>query len=66
MVPLTSYQAGTELMKMADMKDILFKGTVDEIDVGKIKEGMPAELQVGALPGGAAVEIEAIAVVSAG
>jgi HlyD family secretion protein len=50
-VPLTSYQAGTELMKMADMKDILFKGTVDEIDVGKIKEGMPAELQVGALPG---------------
>jgi HlyD family secretion protein len=50
-VPLTSYQAGTELMKMADMKDILFKGTVDEIDVGKIKEGMPTELQVGALPG---------------
>jgi HlyD family secretion protein len=50
-VPLTSYQAGTELMKMADMKDILFKGTVDEIDVGKIKEGMKAELQVGALPG---------------
>jgi HlyD family secretion protein len=50
-VPLTSYQAGTELMKMADMKDILFKGTVDEIDVGKIKEGLKAELQVGALPG---------------
>jgi HlyD family secretion protein len=49
--PLTSYQAGTELLKMADMKDILFKGTVDEIDVGKIREGMPAELQVGALPG---------------
>ena len=50
-VPLTSYQAGTELMKMADMKDILFKGTVDEIDVGKIKEGLKAELVVGALPG---------------
>lgn len=50
-VPLTSYQAGTELMKMADMEDLLFKGTVDEIDVGKIGEGMKAELQVGALPG---------------
>jgi len=50
-VPLTSYQAGTELLKMADMKDLIFKGTVDEIDVGKIKEGMPAHLQVGALPG---------------
>ena len=50
-VPLTSYQAGTELMKMADMTDLIFKGTVDEIDVGKIKEGMQAELQIGALPG---------------
>lgn len=50
-VPLTSYQAGTELMKMADMDKLIFKGTVDEIDVGKIAEGMPVEFQVGALPG---------------
>jgi HlyD family secretion protein len=50
-VPLTSYQAGTELLKMADMKKLIFKGTVDEIDVGKIHEGLAADLQVGALPG---------------
>ena len=50
-VPLTSYQPGTALMRMADMEDLIFKGTVDEIDVGKIKEGMKCELQVGALPG---------------
>ncbi len=50
-VPLTSYQPGTPIMRMADMTDLLFKGTVDEIDVGKIKEGMPCKLQVGALPG---------------
>jgi len=50
-VPLTSYQPGTALMRMADMEDLIFKGTVDEIDVGKIKEGMTCELQVGALPG---------------
>ncbi len=50
-VPLTSYQPGTALMRMADMKDLIFKGTVDEIDVGKISEGMKCELQVGALPG---------------
>jgi HlyD family secretion protein len=50
-VPLTSYQAGTELMKMANMSNLLFKGTVDEIDVGKIKEGMSVELLIGALPG---------------
>lgn len=50
-VPLTSYQAGTVLFTLADMKKLLFKGTVDEIDVGKLKEGMEADIQVGALPG---------------
>ena len=50
-VPLTSYQPGTAIMRMADMRDLLFKGTVDEIDVGKIQEGMTCELQIGALPG---------------
>ncbi|MCK5738092.1 efflux RND transporter periplasmic adaptor subunit [bacterium] len=50
-VPLTSYQEGTALFTMADMNHLLFKGTVDEIDVGKLIEGMPAEIQVGALPG---------------
>src|SRR5580765_3746941 len=32
--PLTSYQPGTELATIADMSDLIFKGTVDEIDVG--------------------------------
>jgi HlyD family secretion protein len=49
-VPLTSYQAGTALTTLADMRDLLFKGTVDEIDVGKLKEGLPARIKVGALP----------------
>ena len=48
--PLTSYQEGTVLMKMANMERLVFKGTVDEIDVGKLKEGMETELKVGALP----------------
>ena len=50
-VPLTSYQPGTALMRMADMTDLIFKGTVDEIDVGKISENLSCELQVGAIPG---------------
>ncbi len=50
-VPLTSYQAGTPLMSIAGMTQLLFKGTVDEIDVGKMEEGMPAEIKIGALPG---------------
>jgi HlyD family secretion protein len=48
-VPLTSFQPGTELCSMADMKMILFKGTVDEIDVGKLTPGMVAEIQIGAM-----------------
>ncbi|MEE8575910.1 MAG: efflux RND transporter periplasmic adaptor subunit [candidate division Zixibacteria bacterium] len=49
-VPLTSYQAGTDLMTMAQMEDLIFKGTVDEIDVGKLSEGMAVEIEIGALP----------------
>ena len=51
-VPLTSYQAGTELFTLADMSDLMFKGTVDEIDVGKLQRGMTVELKIGALPKG--------------
>ncbi len=49
-VPLTSYQPGTELASIADMSDLIFKGTVDEIDVGKISVGMLSRIKVGALP----------------
>jgi len=50
-VPLTSFQEGTELATIADMRDLMFKGTVDEIDVGKLGIGAVARLKVGALPG---------------
>jgi HlyD family secretion protein len=49
-VPLTSYQAGTALTNLADMSTLVFKGTVDEIDVGKLRESMPARIKVGAIP----------------
>jgi HlyD family secretion protein len=49
-VPLTSYQPGTEMATVADMSDLIFKGTVDEIDVGKLSVGMIARIKVGALP----------------
>ena len=50
-VPLTSFQAGTELATVADMSDLIFRGTVDEIDVGKLEPGVVARLKVGAIPG---------------
>ena len=49
-VPLTSYQPGTEMATVADMSDLIFKGTVDEIDVGKLSTGMPTRIKVGAMP----------------
>ena len=49
-VPLTPYQQGTVLMRMAAMRDLIFRGTVDEIDVGRLKEGMPVTIKIGALP----------------
>jgi len=49
-VPLTSYQAGTPIFTLADMSELIFRGTIDEIDVGKVQVGMPAEIKIGALP----------------
>jgi HlyD family secretion protein len=49
-VPLTSFQEGTELATIADMDDLIFRGTVDEIDVGKLQLGVEARLKIGALP----------------
>lgn len=49
-IPLGSFQAGTVLFKMADMSDLVFRGTVDEIDVGRLKAGAEVTILVGALP----------------
>jgi len=49
-VPLTSFQEGTVLMTMAEMDELIFRGSVDEIDVGRLEEGMPATIKIGALP----------------
>ncbi|HOP06218.1 MAG TPA: efflux RND transporter periplasmic adaptor subunit [candidate division Zixibacteria bacterium] len=49
-VPLTSYQEGTQLMTLAKMDDLIFRGNVDEIDVGKLHEGMGTDIEIGAMP----------------
>jgi HlyD family secretion protein len=49
-VPLSTYQEGTVLMAMAEMSALIFRGTVDEIDVGKLTEGMEVDVKIGALP----------------
>jgi HlyD family secretion protein len=49
-VPLTSYQSGTVLMTLADMRQLIFRGTIDEVDVGKLRVGRPVRYTVGAIP----------------
>ena len=50
-VPSSSYGSGTELLILADLSSSVFRGTVNEIDVGRLREGMSARFEVGALPG---------------
>jgi HlyD family secretion protein len=47
----STFQSGTSLATLADMKDMIFEGLVDESEVGKLREGMELVLNVGALQG---------------
>lgn len=46
-----SFNDGTTIASVADMNDLIFDGKVDESEVGKIKEGMPLKIIVGAIEG---------------
>ncbi|MFK7806354.1 MAG: efflux RND transporter periplasmic adaptor subunit [Saprospiraceae bacterium] len=44
-----NFNEGTNIASVADMGSLIFEGMVDESDVGKLKEGMPLELTIGAI-----------------
>ncbi|MCB0580541.1 MAG: HlyD family efflux transporter periplasmic adaptor subunit [Phaeodactylibacter sp.] len=44
-----NFNEGTSIAIVANMNNLIFEGKVDEADVGKLKEGMPMELTVGAI-----------------
>jgi len=44
-----NFNEGTSIASVADMTSLIFEGQVDESDVGKLKEGMPIELTIGAI-----------------
>lgn len=44
-----NFNEGTSIAVVADMNSLIFEGNVDEADVGKLKEGMPLQLTVGAI-----------------
>lgn len=41
---------GTTVAKVADMNNLIFKGKVDETEVGLLRQGMPMVITIGALP----------------
>ena len=48
-IQANTFNAGTTIAVVADMKDMIFEGKVDETEVGKIKEGMNIILTIGAI-----------------
>jgi len=44
-----TFSEGTTIASVADMSDMIFQGRVDESEVGKVREGMPVAIAVGAL-----------------
>jgi len=48
-IQANTFNAGTTIASVADMTDMIFEGNVDETEVGKIREGMTIELEIGAI-----------------
>lgn len=48
-IETNTFNPGTIVATIADMKDMIFEGKIDETEVGKIEEGMPLILTVGAI-----------------
>ena len=44
-----TFNEGTTIAALADVNKMIFEGKVDESEVGKIKEGLPLEITVGAI-----------------
>ncbi|MDR2384822.1 MAG: efflux RND transporter periplasmic adaptor subunit [Tannerella sp.] len=48
-IQTNNFNEGTTIASVANMNDMIFKGNVDETEIGKIKEGMPVKLTIGAI-----------------
>jgi HlyD family secretion protein len=44
-----NFNDGTTIASVADMNDMIFRGNVDETEIGRIHEGMPIKLTIGAM-----------------
>lgn len=48
-IQANTFNDGTTIATVADMSKMLFRGNVDETDVGKLHSGMPVRLTIGAM-----------------
>ena len=48
-IEANNFNEGTTIAIIAKTDDMIFKGKVDESEVGKVKEGLPLEITVGAI-----------------
>lgn len=44
-----TFNDGTTIATVANMNDLIFRGNIDETEVGRIHEGMPVKITIGAL-----------------
>lgn len=49
-IQANTFNDGTTIATVADMNNLIFKGTVDETEVGSLSVGMPMTITIGALP----------------
>lgn len=45
-----TFNDGTTIATVANMDDLIFKGNIDETEVGRLNKGMPMNISVGAIP----------------
>mgnify|MGYP001821201153 FL=1 len=48
-IEANNFNEGTSIASLADINKMIFEGKVDESEVGKIKEGLPLEITIGAI-----------------
>ena len=49
-IQANTFNDGTTVATIADMSNLIFKGSVDETEVGQLKVGMPMTITIGAMP----------------
>ena len=49
--PASNFGTGTVVAVFSDLDKPVFRGTADEVDVGRLQPGMKARVTLGALPG---------------